>query len=126
MSHSMSFRILATLALAALASPALAADPTGMWLRETGLSRIRIAPCGEALCGTIAWLKNPDTPAKVGQRVLFGMKPTGDSVWMGSAFNPEDGKTYSGEMTLSGNRLTTSGCALGGLICKTVHWTRVE
>src|SRR5687767_16019665 len=32
---------------------ALAADPMGTWLTQGGNSRIRIADCGGALCGTI-------------------------------------------------------------------------
>ena len=54
------------------------------------------------------------------------MKPTGENVWAGTAFNPEDGKEYSGKMTLSGNNLVTAGCVFGGLICKSVSWTRVN
>ena len=78
------------------------------------------------MCGSIIWLANPGGPAKVGQQVFFNMKPHGENVWTGSAFNPEDGKTYSGKMSLSGDRLTTSGCVLGGLICKSVSWARAR
>jgi uncharacterized protein (DUF2147 family) len=114
-----------TLGLLGLTSPAQA-DPSGTWLRENGNSRIRIAACGAALCGTIAWVKDPNGPAKVGQKVFFDMKPSGASTWNGQAFNPEDGKTYSGTMTLSGNSLTTQGCVLGGIICRSVKWSKVN
>ena len=123
--------MLRTLALAsgvmiAAASGALAQDASGTWLRDSGASRVRIAPCGDALCGTIVWLKDASGPAKVGQRVFYDMKPNGAGSWAGKAFNPEDGKTYSGKMSLSGNSLTTAGCALGGLICKSVQWSRAN
>lgn len=114
------------LASAAGASSAAAQDATGTWLRDTGASRIRIAPCGAALCGTIVWLKDQNGPAKVGQRVFIDMKAAGQNEWRGSAFNPEDGKTYSGKMSLSGNALMTAGCVAGGLICRTVNWKRVD
>ncbi|MBK9083125.1 MAG: DUF2147 domain-containing protein [Rhizobiales bacterium] len=110
----------------AAASGALAQDASGTWLRDSGASRVRIAPCGDALCGTIVWLKDASGPAKVGQRVFYDMKPNGAGSWAGKAFNPEDGKTYSGKMSLSGNSLTTAGCALGGLICKSVQWSRAN
>ena len=111
--------------LVALAgSAARAGDATGVWARESGESKVRIAPCGGALCGTITWLKSATSKAKIGERVFFDMKPDGDDVWAGKAYNPEDGKTYTGKMTLSGNTLTTSGCVLGGLICKSVNWAR--
>ena len=113
-------------ALSTLAAPALAQDATGVWLRENGNSRVRIAPCGGALCGTIVWLKTTDEKAKVGQRVFFDMKPNGAGSWTGKAFNPEDGQTYTGKMNLSGNTLTTAGCRLGGLVCRSVNWSRAN
>lgn len=118
------------LAIAALvlAGPCLAADDLAgsTWLRDSGASRIRFEPCGQALCGTVVWLKNPGGPSKVGQRVFIDMKPAGAGAWAGQAFNPEDGKTYSGKMSLSGTTLTTAGCVFGGLICKSVSWSRVN
>lgn len=105
---------------------ALAQDVSGTWQRDTGASRVRFAKCGDAVCGTLAWLKDTSGPAKVGQRIFYDMKPSGDGKWSGSAFNPEDGKTYSGTMTLSGASLTTSGCVMGGLICRSVKWVRAN
>ena len=121
-----SFIAAATL-FAFASAPAIAGDANGVWLRDTGASRVKIAPCGGALCGHIVWLKDPaNNPAKMGERVFFDMKPNGDNAWEGSAFNPENGKTYSGTMKLSGNTLTTAGCVLGGIICKSVTWTRAN
>jgi len=117
---------LAALALLAGIATASAQEVTGVWQRDTGASRVRFAKCGEALCGTIAWLKDPDGPAKLGQRIFYDMRPNGANKWAGSAFNPEDGKTYSGTMTLAGDTLTTAGCIMGGLICRTVKWTRAN
>ncbi|SEG77720.1 DUF2147 domain-containing protein [Bosea lathyri] len=114
----------AGLAMGGFLSPVLAQDVTGTWLRDTGASRVRFAKCGEAICGTLAWLKDTNGPAKVGQRIFYDMKPAGAGKWSGNAFNPEDGKNYSGTMTLSGDMLTTSGCVLGGLICRSVKWSR--
>ena len=122
-------KILLTLAVgfALATTPTFAADVSGTWLRDTGASKVKFAPCGGgALCGTIAWI-NPtaDTKGKVGQRVFYDMKPDGDG-WKGSAFNPEDGQTYTGKMSLSGATLTTQGCAMGGMICKSTTWTRAN
>ncbi|MFV0281755.1 MAG: DUF2147 domain-containing protein [Rhodoblastus sp.] len=113
--------------LLAFAGPAMAADIVGTWLRSNGESRVRMAPCGGGVCGTISWLKNPaNGVAKVGQQVFFNMKPDGSGGWEGSAFNPEDGKTYTGKASVSGASMTTKGCVLGGLICKSVSWKRVN
>jgi uncharacterized protein (DUF2147 family) len=114
---------IAAMALVAGTTAALA-DPSGTWQRDNGASRVRIAPCGSNFCGTIVWLKDADGPAKIGQRVFFDMAPAGANKWSGKAFNPEDGKTYSGTMALSGASLTTSGCVLGGIICRSVNWRK--
>lgn len=113
-------------AVAGGAMPALAQEVTGIWQRDTGASRVRFAKCGEAVCGTLAWLRDTNGPAKVGQRIFYDMKPSGAGKWSGSAFNPEDGKTYSGTMSLSGDTLTTAGCVMGGLICRSVKWSRAN
>lgn len=114
------------LSLAAVSATPALADPTGTWLRENGASRVRISPCGANFCGTIVWLKDADGPAKVGQRVFYDMAANGANKWSGKAFNPEDGKTYSGTMSLSGSSLTTAGCVLGGLVCRSVNWRKVN
>jgi uncharacterized protein (DUF2147 family) len=144
-------RIGHTLAAAALlaftcAQSALAADPAGTWLTQTGGSRIRVADCGGALCGTIIWLKEPNDPdtgkpktdknnsdaAKrsrplLGVQIVLGMKPNGTDKWAGQVYNAEDGKTYSGNLTYSGgSSLQLQGCALGGLVCKSQTWTKVN
>ena len=86
---------MASVLAAAFVCVAHAGDAKGEWLRDNGASKVQIASCGgETLCGSITWLKDPGGPAKLGQQVFFDMKPHGDNVWTGSAFNPEDGKTY--------------------------------
>ena len=43
--------------------PARAAEPFGLWATEDGESKIKITPCGPKLCGTLAWLKEPNDAA---------------------------------------------------------------
>jgi uncharacterized protein (DUF2147 family) len=137
---------LCDVAALAAASPAVAADPNGTWLTEPGTSRIRIADCGGALCGTIVWLRDPIDPETQKQRldkfnadasrrtrplmgttIVIGMKPAGAEKWSGQVYNAEDGKTYTGSITMQGaNALKLEGCALGGFLCKGQTWTRVN
>jgi uncharacterized protein (DUF2147 family) len=118
--------LLAALAMLA-AQAAMAGEVTGEWLREDGAAKIRFAPCGgEAVCGSLAWKRDAGGSGKIGEQVFFDMKLNGADSWAGGAFNPEDGKRYSAKMTLSGDHLTTAGCVLGGLICKSFGWTRVR
>ena len=114
--------------LAVVIPPARAGEVKGEWARDDGKAKVRFASCGgDAVCGAISWLRDPaNDPGKVGQQVFFDMKPSGDNSWAGRAFNPEDGKTYSGKMTVSGDHLITAGCVLGGLICKSMNWTRAR
>lgn len=119
-------------------SVAKADQVIGIWLRESGTSRIRLAPCGEALCGSLIWLKEPrlDTfnPEKekrndplIGRRVFYSMMPTGQAnEWQGNAYNPDDGRVYTGFMRLTGDRLITRGCVTGGLACRTITWIRTD
>jgi uncharacterized protein (DUF2147 family) len=130
----------------ASAQGARAEEPVGTWLTEGGKSRIRIADCGGALCGTIAWLQEPNDPDTgkpktdknnsdsskrgrplVGVQIVLAMKPAGAGKWAGQVYNAEDGKTYSGNLTFTGgNSLQLQGCALGGLVCKGQTWTKVN
>jgi uncharacterized protein (DUF2147 family) len=101
-----------------------AEDVQGVWTRDDGAVKIEFSSCGQAVCGAVAWLKQAEGPTKIGQRVFFDMVRSDQITWLGKAFNPEDGRTYTGKMVLSGKKLKTSGCVLGGLICKTVVWIR--
>ena len=108
------------------AGSALANAADGTWGRSDGMAKVQFAPCGGSTCGTIVWLRHPEGPGKVGERVFFGMAQTAADTWTGTAHNPEDGNDYDGSMTISGNRLTTKGCALGGAICKSQSWSRAR
>ncbi len=100
--------------------------PLGAWNRDDGLGGIRIDACGSALCGHVTWLRDRGGPAFIGQKVLFDMRQTAADTWSGMAHNPEDGKDYSGSITVAGDRLLTKGCIFGGLICKSVGLTRAR
>ena len=131
--------------LAAAINTSAAADATGIWLTEDGKAKVRVAACGPALCGTIISLKeanDPDTGRPktdknnadaglrsrpvIGVQVVLGMKPSGTAnKWSGQVYNAEDGKTYSGSLTLQdANTIRLEGCILGGLVCKGSTWSR--
>ena len=116
----------ATVCLVAAGLPASAASADGVWMRSDGMAKVQFSPCGGGTCGTIVWLKHPDGPGRIGEQVFFGMAKMTANTWVGTAHNPEDGNDYDGSMTLSGNQLTTRGCALGGAICKTSAWSRAH
>jgi uncharacterized protein (DUF2147 family) len=124
--------------LACLTVPALAQnpDPSGIYVSESGRTRVRVAKCGPTHCGRIISvvgqtkdLNNPD-PGKrerdlVGLQMRWDIKPARDG-FTGQLYNFRDGKTYSGQATFDGRGMKLSGCILGGLICRSQIWTRVE
>ena len=132
----------AVLAASALAAPALAGDPTGLWQTPTNGGQVRIERCGNALCGTLVTsaairanpgqldVKNKDEAQR--SRTLRGLRMLscftgGPTEWRGgSVYNPEDGGTYRGTITMTNdNTLRLRGCIVAPL-CKTQTWPRVQ
>lgn len=120
----------AALVLAGAASAQ--ADPiAGLWASEVnkeGASlHVRIKPCGDAICGSVAKvLGHPDTSSE-GKQMIWGMKPEGKGVYSGGkVWAPDQDKTYRGKLLLKGNKLTMSGCILGGVICRGTDFTRLK
>ncbi|RMF41341.1 MAG: DUF2147 domain-containing protein [Alphaproteobacteria bacterium] len=130
---------LAALALAlATAAPALGADATGLWRTEPdGQGRyleVRIDPCRRApalLCGRIVKARDRtgtrlDYPHE-GRWMIRNMKPDGPDRWRdGRIWHPIHEAVFPAHMEISGRILQISGCALGGLICETQGWVRLE
>ena len=107
-------------------APTLADDILGTWLRDNGAMQVKFEPCGDAICGNIVWLKpGSDMKAKIGQRLFYDMRSSGANSWTGKAANPNNGSIYSGNMSIEGSSLSTSGCMIGGLVCKTANWRKL-
>ncbi|MGU9980581.1 DUF2147 domain-containing protein [Phreatobacter sp. HK31-P] len=129
---------LATAALlAALSLPALAQSPIGTFASQSGDTRVHFADCGGQICGTIISVRGNTRDEKnenaalrsrnlVGVRMIT-MRPNGANAWQGTLYNFQDGKTYNGRMTMpAANAMSLSGCVLGGLVCRSQTWTRVN
>jgi uncharacterized protein (DUF2147 family) len=129
-------RALASLLL--LATPVAASESplTGEWAVEEGLAHIRVENCGGRFWGVVAWEKkpgvdrlNPDQSKRrlptLGMPVLLAMKQTRPNHGEGKIYNSENGKIYSGSITLtSPDVLRVEGCVLG-FLCGGQDWTRV-
>ena len=130
----------AGLTLAVSTSSASAApSPAGDWLVAKGEAIIRIVDCGGQYWGLVAWEKNPGgTDARnpnpalrnrptLGMPILLGMRPSGQqSAWTGELYNSEDGRTYSGNISLRGpDTLSVQGCVLG-IFCGGEEWRRAN
>lgn len=110
----------------AFATSVNAADIDGQWARGDGNAKVRIAPCGSNICAVNTWIK-PGTPReKAGDKLVMTIKPGADGVYSGNAFDPQRDLTYKITVTVSGDKMSTKGCVIAGLICKGVDWTRIN
>lgn len=103
-----------------------AADIDGLWARGDGNAKVRIAPCGTNICAVNTWIK-PGTPKeKKGDKLVMTLNPGADSVYSGTAFDPQRDMTYKITVSVKGDAMTTKGCIVAGLLCKGVNWTRIH
>jgi uncharacterized protein (DUF2147 family) len=122
------------LILAAALQAGAPASIEGTWKSPGGNSVITIAPCGDALCGTVAWASEQakKDSAKtnsqlVGTQILTGLKPDKRGRWQGKLFIPDKNMRVTAKMERSGSdQLKVSGCAVGKSLCKSALWTRVD
>lgn len=122
---------------------AAAAPPSvqGLWLTDDHKGVVRIAPCGAAMCGTIARVldsnparpmtdrNNPDPHLRsrpiLGLPVLSGFGRSGSSWIGGRAYDPKTGRSYRSTLALNPDgSLKVTGCVL--FICRSQRWTRVR
>jgi uncharacterized protein (DUF2147 family) len=97
----------------------------GNWARGDGNARVRIAPCGGALCAINTWIRDPSSGEHVGDRLV--MKVSGDGPSMsGTAYDPQRKLNYSLEINFGPQSMQTRGCVLAGILCKTIGWTRLS
>jgi uncharacterized protein (DUF2147 family) len=130
------------LALSMAGGPAAAQsadDAFGVWLNPENGSNIELYKCGgDSLCAKLTKVtdsqktddKNPD-PSKrsqpiVGLVIMENAKKSGGSKWAGTLYNRENGKSYSGSITVkSKDAVDLSGC-VAAVLCRTVTWTRIK
>lgn len=114
-------------------------DAFGTWRHPDNGSLIQVSKCGGGLCAKIVKVQDPsrtdvqNPDEKLRKRpvegivIMNGGQKVGDNKWEGQLYNTQDGKTYSGTVTVvSKDQLKLEGCVLGGLICQGPVWTRVK
>jgi len=130
---------LGLLSLLLVPSQAAAAEPYGVWRHPDNGSLVRMYECGSGLCAKIIKVResgrkdvhNPDPDKRSrpveGIVIMNGAQKTGGDTWEGQLYNTQNGKTYSGVITVQGPKtLELEGCVLGGLLCQGVTWSRVR
>lgn len=110
-----------------VATPATASTEgmIGNWARGDGNARVRIAPCGDALCAINTWIRDESSGEHIGDRLVMKVSG-GGSTLNGTAYDPQRKLNYNLEINVAPQTMNTRGCVLAGIICKTVSWTRVS
>lgn len=118
----------------------------GVWIPKKGDSHVKIEKIGSKYYGKVIWLKNPNEkdnsgpdlddknpdPAMrnvpiMGLRVLKDFSYEGNGVFKGgTAYDPNNGKTYCGKITiLSNNEIDMRGSICGfSILGRTETWQR--
>jgi uncharacterized protein (DUF2147 family) len=137
--------------IAAAAYAAGADDILGVWNNQEKDARIEIVRCSDKYCGRIVWLKAPNYPEGasegipgtpkldhnnpdknlrnspvIGLQIMRDFSYTGGNTWSkGRVYDPKNGRTYSGKLTLiSPSQLNLRGFIGISLIGRTAVWTR--
>jgi uncharacterized protein (DUF2147 family) len=118
-----------------LASAASAQEPSiqSRWRSPGGNSIIEIAPCGSALCGTVAWASErakqdarKATEQLIGTQLLTGLQEKKPGRWQGKLFIPDRNMRVTAKLQLVGpEQLKVSGCA-AVVLCSSQVWSRFD
>jgi uncharacterized protein (DUF2147 family) len=117
------------LAFSVPAAAAAQATLEGKWANPHRSVIVNVSRCGDAYCGIVSWAsaKNRERGTTPGTRVLSDLRPAGDGIYKGSAFEPK--REIHGSATVrqvGPNVMVVKGCAVMGLFCKEQRWTRVS
>ena len=63
---------------------------------------------------------------KKGDKLVMSIKRGADGVYSGTAFDPQRDMSYKLTVTVNGDKMTTRGCIVAGLLCKAIDWTRIN
>ena len=133
-------RIIGGALLCALIAASAAAAGTdgleGHWQNPKHTTVVNVSRCGPGpqYCAVVlkASAKAQRNAAKGGTLHYIGteilrVKPTGDGVFSGTAFDPESNMHVPATVRFVGpGTIEIQGCALFGLICKIQRWTKVN
>lgn len=103
--------------------PASAQSADGVWLRPSTGGHVEAFACGGGIGLKVVKSKKARL---VGRTLMCGAKPVSPGVFRGRLRNAEDGRTYSGQVTVQGRRLILRGCLMRGVACRTETWRRLR
>ncbi|MBX3489146.1 DUF2147 domain-containing protein [Parvibaculum sp.] len=100
--------------------------PEGRWIAPEEDAVVEIAPCGDALCGTVVEiLSNPDGDAGSVTKILIDFEAAGGGKWSGTAYSRAKDKSYDCNIEmLDANRLKLRPYVGIPIFGETLVWER--
>jgi uncharacterized protein (DUF2147 family) len=132
---SIAVMVMSALVTSTAGARTISGEPDGLWLNPHNSVAVHTGACGEQLCGWIVWAnseaisdaKDSGVSSLVGTKLLENYTPAGRRVWAGTVYVPDMGRRFASRIEqVSASALRVKGCILGGLICKSQTWTRIE
>lgn len=119
----------AVLALAALPLHAATLPEQGRWITASGNLEVELAPCGDALCGTVTKvlgnrsmtqpgqaMQAADSRPVLGMQLLTDLHRGADGAWQGRIYNRENGQSYDCALRLAApDRLEVQPKGIAGM-----------
>ncbi|MBO9622096.1 MAG: DUF2147 domain-containing protein [Sphingomonas sp.] len=128
--------LLAPLLVAGASAFAQSGDGTfGTWRNNSSSVHIQARRCGASMCGKVVWAsakaiadaRRGGTPNLVGLDLFRDFRKDRRGRWRGRVFVPDLNRTFSGTVVvLDANTVKGTGCALGGVICRSQTLTRIR
>ena len=117
---------------AASAVPAAAAGLDGLWQNRKGTLDVRVAACGNNLCGTVVDARGEAAAQAGGRAKLIGVRVLEDfalgrdRLWHGRVYAPQlHGHLRSKIRVVDANTIEITACLFAGLGCDTNRWHRI-
>ncbi len=121
-----------------LASPAAAQRAQGwegIWRNNADSVRIRVARCGQGLCGTVVQASEKakadaaagGTDRLIGTQLFHDFRREDDGLWYGQVYVPDIDKTFDGTIEqVDRDTIVGTGCLFANFGCKSQTWRRVR
>ena len=97
----------------------------GNWARSDGIAHVTISKCGQDFCAKNIWIKPNWKTEKVGDVLIMKISNKGTGTYLGTAYDPQRNMNFKFKLNIDGNKMTTKGCIMSGLLCKSVAWKRI-
>ncbi|QNE31797.1 DUF2147 domain-containing protein [Sphingomonas sp. NBWT7] len=124
----------AALIAATPATAQRAAGWEGVWRNNADSVRIRVAKCGQGLCGTVVQASAKaradaaagGTDRLVGTQLFHDFRRGDDGLWYGQVYVPDFDQTFDGTIEqVNRDTIVGTGCLFAGFGCKSQTWRRV-